>query len=54
MIISIFDPHVSGINPEINILEWNSYKEKHKAFLRFGEYTFPCSYTTIEYIYVGY
>ena len=54
MIISIFDPHVKGVEPIISIVEWNIYYENHKELLNVNEMRFPCTDMTHQYIYVGY
>jgi len=54
MIIAIFDPHVKGVAPILEVIEWNIYFENHKDFLMVDEKQFPCSDMTIQYIYVGY
>lgn len=54
MIISIFDPHVRGIQPIIEVVDWSIYYENNLIFLEMEEKTFPCTDMTLQYIYVGF
>lgn len=54
MIISIFDPHVKGVEPIISIVEWNVYYDNHMGILNMDEFAYTCTDMTLQYIYVGY
>jgi hypothetical protein len=49
MIITIFDHHVRGVEPLIEVVDYYKGKKLH-----FNEIYFPLSNSSIEHIYVGF
>ena len=50
MIFTIIDHKIRGVKPSVTEYQYN----RNSNIPRFDEREFPCTDTTLEYVYVGY